>query len=92
MILKKKKNALVNLGRTSFLTPRRMQCLPPNAISTVAEETSKFAMKKTNFQMAKNETKQREKREFPNSVMKDINPLRQSKKKICSSSPNSIVN
>ncbi|GFV83890.1 hypothetical protein TNCV_387981 [Trichonephila clavipes] len=31
-------------------TPRRMQCLPPNVISTVAEETSKFAMKEPTFE------------------------------------------
>ncbi|GFU89829.1 hypothetical protein TNCV_4742701 [Trichonephila clavipes] len=36
-----------------------MQCLPPNVISTVAEETSKFAMKEPTFE-TKKETKQKE--------------------------------
>ncbi|GFV77332.1 hypothetical protein TNCV_2406511 [Trichonephila clavipes] len=53
MVQKKKKNALVIPGRTSLLTPRRMQCLPPNVISTVAKETSKFAMKEPTFEWRK---------------------------------------
>ncbi|GFY20421.1 hypothetical protein TNCV_210531 [Trichonephila clavipes] len=48
-----KKTAQVIPGRTSLLTPRRMQCLPPDAISTVAKETSKFAMKEPNFEWRK---------------------------------------
>ncbi|GFX22869.1 hypothetical protein TNCV_2606111 [Trichonephila clavipes] len=47
---------------------------------------------RTNFRMAKKETKQKEKRKFPNSVMKDVNPFRQNNNnnKICSS-PNRIA-
>ncbi|GFX21809.1 hypothetical protein TNCV_2310881 [Trichonephila clavipes] len=53
-----------------------MQCLPPNVISTVAEHTSKFAMNEPTFDWRK-KNKKRGKREFPNSMMKDINPFRQ---------------
>ncbi|GFV15838.1 putative LOC100569746 [Trichonephila clavipes] len=61
-----------------------MQCLPPNVISTVAEDTSKFAMNEPTFEWRKK--KEKGKREFPNSMMKDINPFRQNNnnKKICS--------
>ncbi|GFV32249.1 hypothetical protein TNCV_1675351 [Trichonephila clavipes] len=52
-----------------------MQCLPPNVISTVAEDTSKFAMNEPTFEWRKK--KKKGKREFPNSMMKDINPFRQ---------------
>ncbi|GFU82701.1 hypothetical protein TNCV_73221 [Trichonephila clavipes] len=74
------KNALVIPGRTSLLTPRRMQCLPPNVISTVAKETSKFAMKEPTFEWRKR-NKTKEKREFPNSVMKYVNPFHQNNNK-----------
>ncbi|GFV81049.1 hypothetical protein TNCV_2270331 [Trichonephila clavipes] len=52
-----------------------MQCLPPNVIYTVAEDTSKFAMNEPTFEWRKK--KKKGKREFPNSMMKDINPFRQ---------------
>ncbi|GFU00055.1 hypothetical protein TNCV_2345991 [Trichonephila clavipes] len=68
-----------------------MQCLPPNVISTVAEDTSKLTMNEPTFEWWKK--KKRRKREFPNSMMKDINPFRQNNNnnnnKICSS-PNGL--
>ncbi|GFW48831.1 hypothetical protein TNCV_3900291 [Trichonephila clavipes] len=55
-----------------------MHCLPPNDVPVFAEEANHFATnERNNFRMAKKETKQKEKREFPNSVMKDVNPFRQ---------------
>ncbi|GFV52707.1 hypothetical protein TNCV_2873781 [Trichonephila clavipes] len=54
-----------------------MQCLPPNVISTVAEDTSKFAMNEPTFEWRK----KKRKREFPNSMMKDINPFRKNNNK-----------
>ncbi|GFV32064.1 hypothetical protein TNCV_1452771 [Trichonephila clavipes] len=45
-----KKRHYYSLEEHRSETPRRMQCLPPNVISTVAEETSKFAMKEPTFE------------------------------------------
>ncbi|GFU41753.1 hypothetical protein TNCV_894161 [Trichonephila clavipes] len=72
MVRKRKKNALVRERdrKKIAINTEKMQCLQPNVISTVAEETSKFARERINFSNDEKETKQKEKHEFPNSVMK----------------------
>ncbi|GFT44868.1 hypothetical protein TNCV_3688981 [Trichonephila clavipes] len=52
MVRKKKKHSS-NPRKNIALNLRKMQCLPPNVISTVAEETSKFAMKEPTFEWRK---------------------------------------
>ncbi|GFU69730.1 hypothetical protein TNCV_1221181 [Trichonephila clavipes] len=79
MVRKKKrasnprKNIALNTEKNAVFTAERYfyRCLRDQQV----------CYERTNFRMVKKETKQKEKREFPNSVMKDVNPFHQNNNK-----------